>query len=193
MSGVATGIGLDQTNGLRTATSSANLSGLSFLSFVYPGNGWSIAFYRHQTANFEVLQETQGLFIDNEPDLPLPPRFFDVRAQTDLEVVSYGFAGALRLGDRFSLGGGVSLMRGRWDNGVEGIAPVSETLPDGRFGLNLYAPEALAVASRIRMDSTDWTFNGGFLWKPEPRWRGWRPGSASTKRPDSEPPPPPPI
>ena len=72
--------------------------------------------WRIKIALAEAFQETQGLFIDNEPDLPLPPRFFDVGAQTDLDVVSYGFAGALRLGDRFSLGGGVSLMRGRWDN-----------------------------------------------------------------------------
>ena len=61
-------------------------------------------------------------------------------------------------------------MRGRWDNFAELNASVPETLPDGRFGLNLYAPDAQFVTSRIRMDSSDWTFNGGFLWTPETRW-----------------------
>ncbi len=170
LSGAATGIGLDQTNGLRTDSSSADLSGLSFLSFVYPGKDWSIAFYRHQTANFEARSETQGFFAD-EPDLPLvPPRDFDFRSETDLEIVSYGFAGAFRLADNFSLGGGVSLMRGRLDHDAEFIAPLPETLPDGRFGLNLYAPTALGATSRTRMDGSDWTFNAGFLWKPTPQW-----------------------
>ena len=170
LSGAATGIGLDQTNGLRTDSSSADLSGLSFLSFVYPGKDWSIAFYRHQAANFEARSETQGFFAD-EPELPLmPPRDFDFRSETDLEVVSYGFAGAYRLADNFSLGGGVSLMRGRLDNDAEFIAPLPETLPDGRFGLNLYAPNAQAATNRIRMDGSDWTFNAGFLWKPTPQW-----------------------
>jgi len=169
LSGAPTGIGLDQTSGLRTDNASAALSGLSFLSFVYPGDNWSIALYRHQTANFESRSETQGFFAD-EPGLPLPPRFIDVRTETDLEVVSYGFAGAFRLADNFSLGGGVSLMRGRWNNDAELNASVPETFPEGRFGINLYAPEAQFATSRTRMDSSDWTFNGGFLWTPETRW-----------------------
>ncbi len=79
-------------------------------------------------------------------------------------------AGGFRLADNFSLGGGVSLMRGRLDNDAEFIAPLPETLPDGRFGLNLYAPNAQAATSRTRMHGSDWTFNAGFLWKPTPQW-----------------------
>ena len=62
ITGQPTGIGLDDTPGLRTADSPAEVSGLSFLSFVYPRKKWSFAIYRHQLANFELTWETRGLF-----------------------------------------------------------------------------------------------------------------------------------
>ena len=61
-------------------------------------------------------------------------------------------------------------MHGRWDNDAAFVATIPETLPDGRFGINVYAPEALWISSRVEMDTTAWTFNGGFLWKPDPQW-----------------------
>ena len=44
--GQSTGIGQDSTAGLRTGTSDKDLTGLSYLSFVYPTGRWSIAYAR---------------------------------------------------------------------------------------------------------------------------------------------------
>ncbi len=60
--GPPTGIGLDTTPGLRTGISSDALSGLSFLSLVYPKGPASLAVYRHQLANFKAASMTDGLF-----------------------------------------------------------------------------------------------------------------------------------
>ena len=57
--GEPTGIGLDSTDGLRTAVSEEQLTGLSFLSFVYPSWSWSFAVYRHELANFRAQTATQ--------------------------------------------------------------------------------------------------------------------------------------
>ena len=59
----------DQPGLVRDQTSS-KLSGLSFLSFgwVLP-RGLTLAFYRHELANFEASYESQGPFVDVQPDL----------------------------------------------------------------------------------------------------------------------------
>ena len=96
--GTAHRILLDNSPGFRTGVSSESIAGLSFVSFVYPGKAWSLAFYRHQSANFEATAETQGFFSDpfdlNDGDfvsraLTLPVggtfRVGDIRTFTDLE------------------------------------------------------------------------------------------------------------
>ena len=53
--GLPSGFGIDSTTGLRTATSDVDITGLSFLSLVFPKGRWSLAFYRHDLANFEFF------------------------------------------------------------------------------------------------------------------------------------------
>jgi len=60
--GPPTGIGEDFTAGLRTSTSDQDLTGLSFLSFVYPTGRWSFAFYRHLLSNYVFEGTTDGLY-----------------------------------------------------------------------------------------------------------------------------------
>lgn len=83
--GDLTGIGVDVVAGLRGGTSSDDLTGVSFLSLVYPQQDWSIAFYRHQSADFESFSQTQGLFAGVDTSCC---RFTDDRVHTNLEVVS---------------------------------------------------------------------------------------------------------
>ena len=92
-SGLPTGIGIDNVAGLRYDTSSSTSNGLSYLSFVYPSERWSIAVYRHRWANFEVTRHIESLFgvIDGELD-----RAEDIRTSTELDVTNNGFVGALR-------------------------------------------------------------------------------------------------
>ena len=51
-SGTPTGVGIDTTPNLRWDESTADFTGLSFFSFVYPLERWSLALYRHQLAKF---------------------------------------------------------------------------------------------------------------------------------------------
>ena len=183
-SGQPTGILLDNSPGFRTGVSSESIAGLSFVSFVYPGKAWSLAFYRHQSANFEATAETQGFFSDpfdlNDGDfvsraLTLPVggtfRVGDIRTFTDLEIVTHAVAGAYRLTDTFSLGGGLSYFDGDFTNKGEFFAPVEQTLPGGPFGENAYAEQALVLSNpSTTIDHSDWGLTGGFLWHVSGPW-----------------------
>lgn len=164
--GEPTGIGVDVVAGLQSGTSSNDLTGLSFLSFVYPRDNWSLAFYRHQLASFESLVETQGLFVEESTSR----RLADYRVRTDLETLSYGLSGAFRVGESLSLG--LSLVYFDGD-----VTIVSEPyLPDedealGIFAPSSYSPERMVVQTSLRVDDSDWGFTGGFLWTLSPRWR----------------------
>ena len=163
--GEPTGIGLDTTDGLRTAVSEEQLTGLSFLSMVYPKGNWSFAVYRHQLANFRAQTATQGLFPGNGA-----PRAFDRRWSTELDIVSYGAAGAYRIGDRFSLGLGIVHFRGRLD------APFEWSLPDdidtlqGVFGPTSYLPERQLANGEMGIDDSDWGLSAGLLWAFAEGW-----------------------
>ncbi len=169
LDGPATGIGLD-TEALRTGVTSATLSSLSFLSFVYPGSNWAVAFYRHQLANFEAATETQGFFSDTS----LGQRTWvccdgvhrqeDFRRWTDFEIVTYGVSGAYRPTERFSAGIGITYFDGSFLDRTEFFEPQPQTLPQGFFGKNAYAPEALIETNTAILSSSDWGFNVGFLW-----------------------------
>jgi long-subunit fatty acid transport protein len=157
--GEPTGIGLDTTDGLRTAVSEEQLTGLSFLSIVYPTGNWSFAFYRHQLANFRAQTANQGLFPGS-----LYPRAFDRMWSTELDILSYGAAGAYRIGDRFSLGIGIVHFRGRLD------APFEWSLPDdidtlqGLFGPTSFLPERQLANGEMAIDDSDWGLSAGLLW-----------------------------
>jgi hypothetical protein len=181
ISGQPTGNLLDNVPGLRTGFSSASTSGLSFLSFVYPREAWRLAFFRHQSANFEATTETQGLFSDMiEPDEILLAsslrdggtfRIADIRSFTDLEIVTYGFAGAYRLTESLSIGAGLSYFDGVFTNKAELFAAVEQSLPDGAFGPNAYLEGARVLSSELTtVDDSDWGFTGGILWQVTGQW-----------------------
>ena len=182
ISGQPTGNLLDNSSGLRTGVSSETLAGLSFISFVYPHEKWSLTVYRHQSANFEAPTETQGLFSD---PIPLNDLIFRVSAQqvgetlrigafrtfTDIEISTYGVAGAYSLTETFSLGGGLSYFDGTFTSTAAVFAAIDPTLPDGPFGRNVYAEEArVASAETTTIDNSDWGFTGGFLWNVTGQW-----------------------
>ena len=161
--GEPTGIGLDTVDGLRTAVSEEQLTGLSFLSIVYPKGNWSFAVYRHELANFRAETATEGIFHTGGTGV-VNFRTFDRRWSTELEIVSYGAAGAYRISDRFSLGLGVVYFAGRLD------APFGysfyddfETL-DGFYGPTSFLPERQIVNGEMVIDDSDWGLSAGLLW-----------------------------
>ena len=183
-SGQPTGNLLDSSPGLRTGVSSQSVAGLSFVSFVYPRKDWSLAFYRHQSANFEAGAETQGFFIEPfdldgldffDRALVLPVdgtlRIADIRRFTELEIVTYSVAGAYRATDTLSIGGGLSYFDVQFTSQAAVFAPIARTLPDGPFGENAYEAEALlSSAPTTTNDSGNFGFTGGFLWHVTGQW-----------------------
>ena len=165
--GLPSGHGIDTTIGLRTATSDADLTGLSFLSLVYPKGNWSLAFFRHESANIEFFGETQGLFFggtdccqDREPDQ---------RATSDLEIVTYGLSGAYRISDRFDLGLGVVYHDALIGTSATLFLWDEDTL-QSFFAPNSYLFERSVISTTTLADDTDWTLTGGVLWRLSPSW-----------------------
>ena len=167
ISGQPSGRGLDTVAGLRIAESSRDLTGLSYLSFVYPWKRWSFAFYRHQVANFESLRETQGFFADG-PGVDGTRRFFDNRLFTGLDVVGYGIVGAYRVSEALSIGLGVSYFDATLDL-VGEVYALDDDSAENYFGSNSYLPERLAADASIFANDQDWTVSGGFLWNVSQR------------------------
>lgn len=165
--GDPTGIGVDVVAGLRGGTSSDDLTGVSFLSLVYPRQDWSIALYRHQSADFESFSETQGLFAGGSTTCC---RFTDDRVHTNLEILSYGLSVAHRFTDALSLG--LSLVY--FDNNFDLVR--NAYLPDEDDVLQIFAPtsfsrERIAWQTSLHIDDTDLELTAGFLWTVSPRWR----------------------
>ena len=166
LSGEPTGIGIDTSAGLRFGESSENLSGLSFLSVVYPQNRWSVAVFGHRLANFRFTSQTNG-FIREVPEGPVPgglERFPDQTAETDFEIVTYGVTGALRVLDNLSLGLGVNYFRGEL---------ISQSTLYGALTVldpNPFRDEDILFSTLFSIDDGDWGLSGGVLWKASEQW-----------------------
>ena len=168
ITGEPTGIGLDTEAGIVTSRSENDLTGLSFLSFVYPKKKWSLAVYRHLLANFETSSESQGIFVEG-PGPADTFRLFDRQDETDLEIVTYGISGAFQVVESFSLGFGLTYFDGivqgrqqqyRWDD---------ESL-ESYFGVTSFLPERLVVDTSFVADDSDIGFAAGFLWHLTANW-----------------------
>jgi len=166
--GEPTGTGLDTVDGLRTAVSEEQLTGLSFLSFVYPKGKWSFAVYRHQLANFRAQTDTQGLFHTGGTGTTTF-RTFDRRWSTELEIVSYGAAAAYRINDRLSLGLGLVYFDGQLEAPFEWVL-FDDLSGDSFFGPNSYLAERQLANGEMAFDDTDWGLNAGILWNLSERW-----------------------
>lgn len=173
--GSPSGQGLDTSAGLRIEESSAELSGLSFVSLVYPGRDWSVAFYRHQLANYEFFGATGAIFAGPSPGLPAGrARSGDLRKAFNMDVVGYGVSGAYRVTDWLSLGFGLSYSEGRvaWLSEVF-AAYAAEPPTDADFyrAESGFAPEMLvSTTSSLWTDSHDWSGLAGLLLQPSERW-----------------------
>ena len=165
LEGAPTGIGRDDTAGLRFGVSERDLSGVSFLSAVYPVKSGSFAFYRHQLANFESLAVSNGLYGKNGR---FETRFPDLRTTTDLDVVTYGLAAGFRASETFNWGLGLAYHEVDFVSLTEAFD--YERTFDAFFAPNPLTPERLTNVFTLADQGADLTINLGFLWKPRPRW-----------------------
>ena len=166
--GPPTGLGIDVFPGPLRATSEVQLSGVSFLAYVYPKKRWSLALFRHQLANFEFSLETQGLFGPGQGVLDAVRSPIQA-SRIDLEILTQGMALALRPTERLSLGVGLthfdmtSSFIG-WD-----YLPDDDTIA-ALFTAASLLPNRLVQIVDLSGDDTDVGFAAGLLWRPAPRW-----------------------
>ena len=85
--GQPTGLGIDTVPEPVQADSEAELSGLSYLSYVYPRKRWSVAVFQHRLMNFELRQEIQGLFVHSKNGMEFIRIIGNDREIGDWEVV----------------------------------------------------------------------------------------------------------
>jgi long-subunit fatty acid transport protein len=164
--GEPTGFGLDTTAGLLTDRDAYDVTGLAFLSFVYPGNRWAVAVYRHVLADLEAYSETGGLFTDNQ--YGEPARFLDQQNWSRLDVVSYGVSGAYRVSDAFSVGFGLVY----YDTSItiDSDLYLWDDLENPAGSATTFIPENFVLGQSLYGNDTSLALSAGLLWKISPSW-----------------------
>ena len=128
------------------------VSGVGFVSFVYPIKDWSFAFYRNELVNIE---SSTGVGNESEFDPFLSAGA--VRTTADLKIVTYAFSAAYSPKENVS-----SLAH----------IPVSFGLGISHFSgkLESRTEQEGAGAREIRVDDSDWGVNAGALWHISPQF-----------------------
>lgn len=162
-SGGPTGEGIDTGAGIRHGTSSEDLGGVPFVSFVYPRDRWSIALYRHVWANFELRRRLDGLFGVEEGELA---RSEDVLSRMTFRVTNYGLAGAFEVSKQLDLGLGLVYYRAEMD----AFSQEFVTTEEGFFDPEPFTPDRLDTTYIVRGATSGWRVIGGFLWHVTPRF-----------------------
>ncbi len=180
---------LDTFSKIQFGESDSSTSGLSFLSFVYPRDRWSLALYRHELANFEASFRRQGPFFPGKEAAGdvFAFRVFPADAQTDLEIINWGVSGAFQVNEVFSIGAGVSLADFSLDSVTKRYHPqgpfideFGNYLPEAQGGtrdsLNRFLPGQFIATNLNKTDieagdDDDVSFNLGLLITPRgSRW-----------------------
>jgi len=164
--GEPTGIGLDTVSGLQTDTSEFDVTGLAFLSFVYPGDRWSLSVYRHVLANLETYSETEGLF--TEGPARETRRFLDQRNRMQMEAISYGLSGAYRITESLSVG--VGLVYYDTTLAIHSDLYLWDDVDDPFGSGTSFLPQHFVFGQVLYGSDQSLGFSAGLLWKISPRW-----------------------
>lgn len=186
-----TGDGFDETPGLQDGHAEDQVTGLSFVSYVYPLRDWSFSIYRHELVNFAADFSAQGAYLErtrgrNPLGIPgtLDGRLASLRNQMDIGITAYGAATAYRLPRDFSLG----IAFCYFDFSINSTA--DRFLP-GLFEKSTFPSDQLVNSQTQQGEDGDWGFNAGFLWEsPTGRWSAggvYRQGPDFTFRARSQP------
>lgn len=166
VSGEPSGVGLDTVSGLERARAESDATGFAFLSYVYPADGWSLAFYRHVLAKMSTEGATQGLFAGGTECCIV--RFLDQWNRSEIEVISYGFSTAYSLGDALSLGFGLVYYDTRME--IQSDLYFWDDLENAIGSGTSYSPDRFAFGQTLTADDWSIGFTAGFLWRLGDRW-----------------------
>ena len=166
--GQPTGLGIDTVAGPLRGESTADLTGLSFISLVYPAHTWSFTFYQHQLMNFELTQETQGLFADS--GIAGTARSPIERGLFDFEIATRALAAGYRVSDRLSLGLGVSYFDPSSHFVGDEFLPDDDTL-ESFFATASFLPDRQSHHFVAETPEGDWGMAAGFLWSVARDWK----------------------
>jgi long-chain fatty acid transport protein len=175
--------GFDKIDGLRDGRAEDQVTGLSYISYVYPRRGWSFAVYRHQLVSFEANFSTSGPYIQevlSRNPLGIPGtleqegRLAPLQNHMEVDVSAYGAAAAYRLGGGLSLGLALSYFDFSIDSTARRYLPDLFAFPD-------FSPETLVNSQTQTGEDQHWGINAGFLW--ESRQKTWSLGGVYRQGP----------
>ncbi len=176
--------GPDNISGLRDGQADDQVTGLSYVAYVYPRRDWSFAVYRHELVNFEANFSTFGAYLKRtrgRSPLGVPGtldgRLASLRNHMEVDIAAYGTAVAYRLGHSgLSVGATLSYYDFAIDTRADRFLPVNLTsIPD-------FTNDPLVNVQTQQGDDTDWGVAAGFLW--ESREKTWSVGGVYRQGPD---------
>jgi long-chain fatty acid transport protein len=181
--GQPTNIGLDTVSGVVDGVFRSEIDGVSFFSFVYPKNRWSVGVFRHQLARSQVDQQIQGVFFNCRGgfrgDNPTPPycdpdaigdgvdRIAPAQQSFDLDIHSYGGAAAYKIADNLSAGVAVQFFRFE----LAGSNRVFQLRGDQKYeAADFSNPENVDLIATQSGKDTAVAINAGVMWDIAQRW-----------------------
>ncbi len=180
--GAPSNVGVDTIAGLVERGFDSDAAGLSFVSFVYPSERWSIGVFRHELSRFNTAREFGGAFFNcaggyRDDDPPRAPfcgeevredgidRIFPSHQNIAVDVTSVGSSFAFKFADSLSLG--VSLLY--YDFAMDARNRVFAAREDNRFReANFDYPNNLELESTQAGKDHAVAANVGVLVSPTP-------------------------
>ena len=144
--------GIEATSDGLTVPSSEDATVLAFVAFVYPFKRGAVAIYQNGFANLTFGTRNRGA---------VGTRTFDIALFNQFEIESTGLSASYRLSEDLSIGASVA----RWDGDLSSVR--GSTLS----GEGAMDPDERRVTALTTTDSSDLTFNAGFLWRFADQWR----------------------
>ncbi len=174
----------DDHPGLLDGRAEDQITGLSYLSYVYPRRDWSFALYRHQLVDFEANFSTSGPYIQevlSRNPLGIPGtleqegRLAPLQNHMTVDVSAYGAAVAHRFArSGLSLGLAISYFDFSIDTTARRYLPDLFSKPD-------FSPETFVNFQTQAGEDEHWGANAGFLW--ESRQKRWSLGGVYRQGP----------
>jgi len=168
-----TGLGIDTIPYVTREESSEKVDSLSFLSFVFPMEKWTLGVYRHQLADFKTSFQSQGPIIQTRilgsSEFPFISRAAPSINDVDLEIVNWGLSASFRISDSLSIGAGFSYYDLNFDTVTQRFKFESGASPQRWMLVDFDELEEDALISQTGDDDA-FGFNVGLLWSVNEKW-----------------------